>query len=762
MRKFYIFMLMFYILACKSLAQQVSLTGKVINPDEKPINEVLVYMESNPALHCYSDSLGNFSLHDLINTALTETRQNEIISFENGKLSIYANNQTVSVDVFTIIGIPIMNILNLKTSTATIGFYPEAYISELPRAIYIIRAKVGSTSRSYKIQNIIPSGFSRGITQYDLNNTIDNSLSKPKPMAKSGVSDTLVFEHDFYKSRKIPLDSYTMQYDTIHLNNFADYSVAEGFEPSVTYWYNGYANFTDIYSTDSVQFIIDYDTLSVLKGDLKVIAIPVDKIESLNPSIKFISGLHFEPSGTNFLQPAQVTVLFKDSIPENLVVFQCNDQGETFYIPFVSHVLSGGGFCIIFNINHFSSIGIGIADIHPPTANPEEFTTSDQFLSYLDEYMRYYRAIGTFKGVPEELFTTWFNNVIAPMIRKINTWEDFGAAIDDFLHMAETWARFGNGTSFTDLPFYGTARDMFCAKMMKIWNELIVEYNRLNDNCLKREILDIGLGILEQNALLGGFCTELSHPNLSDMNDFGNGEFFNLANKIEFTKPVKHLDIGASYVVEYTLKSISGNTLPEVVSWSSNNPLVASINVDGKVTGLSDGEAIITGKICNIENTLKVYVGKVDCENHYCVNNFGSCYSWTAKFKCTGVTKSIRTDNRLNCPKTTKQIRRYTIIDKLNDHYNKPYTDIWTIDIKNDYYNSSTGKCEDYFAVESDIFGGYFYCSSPAIFYYKFNGLDYVSHTGFLKENFLFIDVRYSAGDTGYKNTKFFCTCIKK
>ena len=134
---------------------------------------------------------------------------------------------------------------------------------------------------------------------------ITEPKSEPNIETKSEVLDTLVFVHDFYKSRKIPLDSYSIQYDTIHLNNFADYSIAEGFEPSVTHWYNGYANFTNILSADSVQFIIDYDTLSILKGDLKVITIPVDKIEGLDNSIEFISGLYFEPSGTRLFQPVK-------------------------------------------------------------------------------------------------------------------------------------------------------------------------------------------------------------------------------------------------------------------------------------------------------------------------------------------------------------------------------------------------------------------------------------------------------------------------
>src|SRR4030042_5460480 len=148
LRFFYLLLLIFSLLAHKSMAQQVSLTGKVINPDEKPIKNVLVYLVNNPTLYCYSDSLGNFSLIDEIGTSVTEVRQNEIISFENRKLSLYANNQSISVDVITIDGRLIMNIVNLDKSLGTFGLYPEAYISGLPKAIYVVRARVGDTFQS--------------------------------------------------------------------------------------------------------------------------------------------------------------------------------------------------------------------------------------------------------------------------------------------------------------------------------------------------------------------------------------------------------------------------------------------------------------------------------------------------------------------------------------------------------------------------------------------------------------------------------------
>jgi hypothetical protein len=751
MKKFYIFVFIFFVLVCNSFAQQVNLTGKVINPDEKPIEKVLVYLGSNPSLHCYSDSIGYFSLNDMINTSVPETRQDEIISFENGKLSLYANNQSVSVDVITLIGVPIMNILNLNKNLGTIGLYPEAYISELPKAIYIARARAGNTVRSFKIQNIIPSGFPQGITQYGINSIADK-YSNPQPRTKSGVTDTLILVHDFYKSRKMALDTYSKQLDTIHLFNFADYSMAEGFEPSVTYWYNGYANFTDILSEDSVEFIIEFDTLSILKGDLKVITIPVDKIEGLENSISFISGLHFEPSGIQFFQPVQVYVLMKEPIPDSLVVFQYTDQGETYFIPHKN--LSGRS--ISFYINHFSSIGIGIGDIHPPTENPESFTTSDQFLSYIDEYLRYYESIGIFGNPPMELFTTWYNNVVVPMISKINTWEDFGAALDEFLIIAQNCEVLGMG-HWSELPFWDSAREMFSEKMMEIWNACVVEYDGLQNNCLKSAILDIALQILELNAVMGGtICPDLT---FSDLNSLGNGGALNLANKLEFSTKLIVLDVDSSYAVQYSVKSISGAAITEPVSWSSSDPSVATIDANGKGIALKPGETIITGRICDIYNTVKVEVG-VDCENQYCANPYDSCYS--GKYHCSVFTRYFKKNTDPICGNGEEEYKDWEImVGELG--FNKPgyYKRIQYHGRKNRPSISGCFTRYELKVLEDKFVAGAFMCWGTNEFRY-WPVASFPTNKGYFIGDVLVFDVEYDSGDEGIKTTQFRCSCTDK
>ena len=697
---------MFLILGINSLAQQISLTGKVINPDEKPVKKVLVYLTSNPSLYCYSDTLGNFSLTN-ISTSVNEVTQDKIISFENRKLSVYAYNQSIAVDVFTIDGRQVKNIVNLRYCLGTFGLYPEAYLSDLPKAVYIVRVIVGNTVQSFKIQNLIPTAFPQGITEYDINNIIDTYTTELKSETdketKSEALDTLVLVHDFYKSRKIPIDSYSIQYDTIHLNNFSDYSIAEGFEPAVTYLYSGYGEFTNIRSEGDIQFIIDYDTLSTLEDNLKLITIPVGEIESLDNSIKFISGLHLEPSGTKFIQPVQVTVLLKDSIPKHLVVFQCDDQGETHYLPYVTHPLSSSRYySVVFIINHFSSVGIGTGQINRDS-DPSKFTTSQQFKTYAASYSP------DFNELPADFWSYWFNNVVAPKITGIQTWEDFCNAFREYSLIVEEWQRMETmGFEFMMPPFDSEAHAMFCEKVLRIWNNCKAEYDRLEDKCLKREIFKTAANLFELSIKIAGegsFCPGFSIDNVDDL---GNGEISNLVNKIEFLGKVKHLEIDGTYTIEYNLKTASGNPpIPEVIKWSSSNSSIASVNENGIVLAIKPGVATITGRICDIKNTLKIEVGGGNCEKDYCKNELDSCYS--GRYMCTGVLSGTReNDYNPNCPHVS-YISRYTIEGSLDEyphdgHYNEITSstyESWDNDLKTCITRYGLGTSDE---------GGYFSC----------------------------------------------------
>jgi hypothetical protein len=240
--------------------------------------------------------------------------------------------------------------------------------------------------------------------------------------------------------------------------------------------------------------------------------------------------------------------------------------------------------------------------------------TSDQFISYLAKYFNN-------KGVTEEFFETWYNNIIAPMINNISTFDDLLDALNELIRIERAIDLLG----LDEVSFWGQAMVIINEKMEEIWNELIEIYDGLNDNCFKRELLNDAIKIVKLSDVLDDLYS-------ADINDFGNGEFYDLATKMEFSTPVRHLEEGESYVVQYTLKNLFGdNAIPEVVSWSSNNPSVATINSDGKVSAHKEGVTIIKGKICDYENTFKVEVGGFNCELNYCENRDNKCYTGTYK-----------------------------------------------------------------------------------------------------------------------------------
>jgi hypothetical protein len=244
--------------------------------------------------------------------------------------------------------------------------------------------------------------------------------------------------------------------------------------------------------------------------------------------------------------------------------------------------------------------------------------------------------------------------------------------------------------------------------------------------------LDVALQILELNTRMGlTICPNLTMP--EDMNDFGNGEFFNLANKIEFSTQVKHLEMGGSYVVQYTLKSFTGDTasIPEVVIWSSSNPSVATVDANGKVIAIKDGVTTIKGKICDIENTLKVEVGGCNCEENYCYNEPGCCYSGT--YKCTGV--AIGTSPGTNCP-FGSWMGRFTLVGNLDRYQQQGYLeDLYSSEYES--YNPITKQCERFYSHGTSNESRIFLCMETAYFLNSVSAGYGLHFDGYLKGNSL-------------------------
>jgi hypothetical protein len=273
--------------------------------------------------------------------------------------------------------------------------------------------------------------------------------------------------------------------------------------------------------------------------------------------------------------------------------------------------------------------------------------------------------------------------------------------------------RYNDFLGFYEVSFYDKAMVMFSDKMQKIWNKLIEEYNKLNDNCLKRELLNSALKIVKLYDLF---------PDLyqADIYDFGNGEFYKLAMKIEFAKKLVQLDVGESYIVEYTLKSIfSDSVLPEKITWTSSMPTVAEINSDGKVIARSQGKTIIKGKFCKSENTFEVMVGKLyNCEEYYCENSDYKCFSGV--YTGTGALIYDILDY------TENPCEYYTVRDHMDILINLGNSDaIGHIEgkwfVKTSLWNSYKDKCEIEYSSVDNLFRGpiIFSCQEAGSFIYS-------------------------------------------
>jgi hypothetical protein len=314
---------------------------------------------------------------------------------------------------------------------------------------------------------------------------------------------------------------------------------------------------------------------------------------------------------------------------------------------------------------------------------------------------------------------------------------------------------------WSDLPFWDSARELFSDKMMKIWNACIAEYNELENNCLKREILDIALQIIKLNSVMGGtFAPDLT---ISSLHALGNGEALNLVNKIVFSEPIKDLEPDSSYLVQYTLKCPSGNCLPEKVHWSSSHPSVASINDEGLIIALKKGITVIKAKICDVENTFKLEVG-YNCEKYYCRNEDNKCYS--GKYSCTGVISRI--DNAIQnvvlCGnRWTIRWEIYYAMEGEISYLRQNLSSFKSITFYSQLNKpiALSNECESIYEVYFNYNNknSAFICEGRN---FHFSRSGWYTNEGYLIGDLLIFDVRYNSGNNYYKTTKFFCNRIDK
>ena len=607
----------------QSTAQDINITGLVVNSNQQPVANVKVYLSGSPEIICLTDQNGKFTLTDIV-SAIPElfTEDLPVSMMPDGSLEFNARNRSFSMTIFDIMGRATGPAINEKKLNGTYIIYPKAYIQNLPEGIYIARVILGNQQRGFKINNFNRIIAEKGLIQigYDEN---DNTLVKKntaknedKPAGKNIVSseDTLIFEHDFYKTTLLEVPGYILNVGTVELENFGDYSPAVGIEPDKIKYNKQYGNFVKVYGQDSSRFILSIDPYATLERELNIRAIPVKKFEflsssnkfgsgnSLDPAFKFISGIHLEPTGTHFYFPVQVNIgLNKVDNPDSLVVILHNDEtGKICYVPFFVHEPYLKNINVCFSISHFSDIVIGKGVI--PAISGITYKNSDDAISEVAFLYNLAQLNHEVPDIPDDLFTKWYNEVIKYDIASIFDMESLQFAIQDLILLSENANKAGKFVE--QLSFYSEAIDSLNGKFKYLFNLLKDECSSLCETCQcqKRDLALIA-------AQLNIIAQKFQGINQLEFSELCKGEVLNLVNKIDILQPVYSLKPGESTQIQYSAENILNQQISAIIEWYSDDPFVVQVNSVGKITAIKKGQAIVHAKYCDVENFVQVNVG---------------------------------------------------------------------------------------------------------------------------------------------------------
>ena len=220
--------------------------------------------------------------------------------------------------------------------------------------------------------------------------------------------DTLVFSSDFYRPATLAISSYSGDVGVIQLENFGDYTVAEGMDPDKALINRGYGDFLTLISEGGVEFEVNFDTASLLGNELWARAIPISQLDFLPDSLEFVSGIHLEPSGYRFLKPPDIWIKLQGRVSDSLVVFgYSTDSEEIYYLPYYSYTEGYYGenpvSYLRLYVSHFSGIGVAkgmIPDLDQPSTR--SLTDHISYLAFkqqqnqeisIDDWIAYYNLI---------------------------------------------------------------------------------------------------------------------------------------------------------------------------------------------------------------------------------------------------------------------------------------------------------------------------------------------------------------------------------
>ena len=468
-------------------SQNINITGKVVNSNLDPVQSVRVELKSNPDLYCYTEENGEFNLSNQATSIQPITNPNEYLrQLPDGSVELFLDQKNLSVSFIDIQG-RVLESISRKELDGIYQLSPQAYLSDLPEGMYIVRIQIGEQYFGFKYASTHSAGYSKGVHR------LSGLKQRQSPALKSAPTseDSLIFTSSFYPKARTVITLMESDVGTIQLEDFGGYTLAENAQPDAAILYQDQGTFLSVDGKNGDTYTLSFNPLVGSDEKIPLAAIPVEDFDFLPSTFTLTSGLHLEPSGTQFSMPVAVKIeLYYQAPPDNLVVFLHDPEtDETLVIPYRVHN-DFGIYSLSFYISHFSDIGYGEAgDLNAwledtPEDLPEAFENSDEAMGFISGRML------TYQDVSEAAFELWYESVIKPLLESINDLASLENALKEFSLLAE-YAQHVN-TDVESFSFFDEARALLEAAMQEILDAVNTECTSQTDICLKREMAKIG------------------------------------------------------------------------------------------------------------------------------------------------------------------------------------------------------------------------------------------------------------------------------
>lgn len=598
-----------------SFGQEIELTGQVVNSNQEPVSKVRISLQSMPERYCYSDQSGNFSFAEIDSpTGIQNLKagNKNICSLENGKLLIDARNATLHISIYDIVGRNMGIIAHEKNLNGKYEISPAAYIQDLPKGIYIAHVRLGSYQKGFKFNSFTQLSSSVGL--HFIGSSSLSSGEKKSSNLKYAINteDTIIFEHDFYRTKHVFSSNLNADIGIVELENFGNYSIPINMEPDKVDLYSRSGSVINLMGKDSSEFTIHFNAYSTFEDKLTIKAIPIDELDGLDSGVELISAVHLEPGGSQFNLPANVIVDLHDiPISDSLVVFLYDDiTNKTYYIPYYTQS-SYDNNSIIFSLSHFSDIGIGYQpEIPEDSGDP---LTSDDFMTEI------YHHIDNDEEVPDDLLNIWFEEIVLREMDAVSNIEDLQDAVSE-IGLLNTYINFVN-KDIADFEFYDELTSSLATKINNVLQGINDACENVSDPCTKLDLARIATTLVDLTIQIDGI-DPLNYT------DIFNGEVLLMVCDFILKKAMINIDVSDEIQILYTPRNILKKELvsEEIdLEWYSEDPSIASVNQDGIITGIKKGTVKVFAEFCNIRRHVIV---NVDKDVDYCKSDT-SIYSGT-------------------------------------------------------------------------------------------------------------------------------------